>query len=343
MIDYREILRLDSFGYSRRRISSMVNSSHHTVEDTLKAAHDTGITWPQGDDVTNAELQGILFPWKYVSDSAYAMPDFAYIHRELAKNGVTLTLLWEEYCTKVRGNGSVPYSYTQFGEKYRRWARVTKATMRITHKPGDAVQVDWAGDPLYITDSVTGEQLPAYIFIAVGDIVHRAISSPNKDVIQFISENGSDHLEQAIFTIINGLPDALDVCPVDQHPIEIIELFNKKERHFVQYFQCHFNLTLPGRHSTIYGPKSPYMVGLLSRILLRCCHADRGRAHHDNKGVCGESHHRTVPGAKYDDQRTGPLISAAAVDIEKHRERSQSEPGHRHDQKALRRTGDHAG
>ena len=40
MIDYREILRLDSLGYSRRRISSMVNSSHHTVEDTLKAAHD---------------------------------------------------------------------------------------------------------------------------------------------------------------------------------------------------------------------------------------------------------------------------------------------------------------
>ena len=136
MIDYREILRLDSLEYSRRRISSMVNSSHHTVEDTLKAAHDTGITWPLEDDVTNAELQGILFPWKYVSDSVYAMPDFAYIHRELAKNGVTLTLLWEEYCTKVRGNGSVPYSYTQFGEKYRRWARVTKATMSPPLTPG---------------------------------------------------------------------------------------------------------------------------------------------------------------------------------------------------------------
>ena len=119
------------------------------------------------DNVSNAELQGILFPWKYVSDTVYVMPDFAYIHRELAKNGVTLTLLWEEYCTKVRSNGSVPYSYTQFGEKYRRWARVTKATMRITHKPGDAMQVDWAGDPLYITDSVTGEQWPAYIFVAV--------------------------------------------------------------------------------------------------------------------------------------------------------------------------------
>ena len=57
--------------------------------------------------------------------------------------------------------------YTQFCEKYRRWARVTKATMRITHKPGDAMQVDWAGDPLFITDPVTGELSPAYIFVAV--------------------------------------------------------------------------------------------------------------------------------------------------------------------------------
>ena len=167
MIDYREILRLDSLGYSRRRISGMVNSSHHTVEATLQAARTTGIEWPLDDDVTNVELQGILFPWKYAGASVYVMPDFTYIHRELAKNGVTLTLLWEEYCTKVRSTGGVPYSYTQFGEKYRRWARVTKATMRITHKPGDAMQVDWAGDPLYITDNVTGEQWPAYIFVAV--------------------------------------------------------------------------------------------------------------------------------------------------------------------------------
>lgn len=137
MIDYREILRLDSLGYSRRHISIMVNSSHHTVDGTLQAAHDTGIVWPLEADVTNEELQGILFPWKCVNDSVYAMPDFAYIHRELAKNGVTLTLLWEEYCTKTRSNGGVLYSYTQFGEKYRRWARVTKTTMRITHKPGD--------------------------------------------------------------------------------------------------------------------------------------------------------------------------------------------------------------
>ena len=80
-----------------------------------------------------------------------------------------------------------------------------------------------------------------------------------------------------------GRPAGQRRITLDPHPQE--------ERHFVQYFQCHFSLTLPGRHSTIYGPKSPYMVCLCSRILLRCCHADKGRTHHDNQGVRSESHH----------------------------------------------------
>lgn len=36
-VDYREILRLDSLHYSRKRISISVGSSHHTVKDVLKA------------------------------------------------------------------------------------------------------------------------------------------------------------------------------------------------------------------------------------------------------------------------------------------------------------------
>ena len=56
---------------------------------------------------------------------------------------------------------------TQFGERYRRWARIPKATISIQHKPGDAMQVDWAGDTIPIQDPVTGEQSAAYLFVAV--------------------------------------------------------------------------------------------------------------------------------------------------------------------------------
>lgn len=30
--------------------------------------------------------------------------------------------------------------------------------MRIQHKPGDAIEVDWAGDTIPVFDSATGEE-----------------------------------------------------------------------------------------------------------------------------------------------------------------------------------------
>jgi transposase len=166
-VDYREVLRLKHLNYSQNKISAIVRSSHHTIKAILDAAHEKQISWPIDPDVTNQELELLLFPDKYKAVSMYVEPDYAYIHRELAKRGVTMTLLWEEYCQQFHESGRTPYQSTQFGEKYRRWARVTKATMRIQHKPGDAMEVDWAGDTIPVFDPVTGEESAAYLFVAV--------------------------------------------------------------------------------------------------------------------------------------------------------------------------------
>ena len=168
MVDYREILRLDSDpAKGLRSIAALVHSSRNTVREVRAAALEAGVTWPLDEDVTNEELREILFPNRYAGETKYAVPDFPYIHRELTKPGVTLTLLWTEYCKKCEAEKTTPYMYTQFCERYRRWARITKATMRIQHKPGDAMQVDWAGNTLDIYDSVTGEVSKAYLFVAV--------------------------------------------------------------------------------------------------------------------------------------------------------------------------------
>jgi len=148
MTDYREILRLGSLNYSQRSIAQAAGCSRNTVEKVLRTAKAKGVQWPLEDDVANRELEALLFPEQYRNANKYAEPDYGYIHRELAKPGVTMALLWEEYCRKCHEAGETPYMSTQFGDKYRRWARVTKATMRIQHKPGDALQVDWAGDTI---------------------------------------------------------------------------------------------------------------------------------------------------------------------------------------------------
>lgn len=113
-VDYIGILRLKHLGYSQNKISASVNSSHHTVKNVLETASEKGIHWPIDKNITNRDLELILFPDKYKKVCLYVEPDYPYIHRELAKRGVTMTLLWEEYCSKCHAEGRTPYQSTHF-------------------------------------------------------------------------------------------------------------------------------------------------------------------------------------------------------------------------------------
>ena len=112
MVDYKEILRLTSIGYSLRQTAASVGHSHHTVKNVLELAEKCGIEWPVDDDVTNVELEKLFYPERKTSGSHYAEPDYANIHKELSKKGVTLTLLWNEYCERAYANGETTYMST---------------------------------------------------------------------------------------------------------------------------------------------------------------------------------------------------------------------------------------
>lgn len=165
MINYREILRLKSHGYSQRQIESSVGSSRSTIREVITLAEEKELEWPFPADLTNDELKKFLYPGR-VSSAGRKIPDYAYVHQELAKPGVTLTLLWSEYCAQAENEKQIPYQYTQFCDNYRSFARKTKATMRIKRKPGELLEVDWAGKTLSVHDDVTGEVYPAYVFVA---------------------------------------------------------------------------------------------------------------------------------------------------------------------------------
>ena len=127
MTNYRKIFELHSQGHSHRSIEASVHSSHQTVRAVLDRAKELHIAWPLDDDVTNEMLDELLYGSREKSPAPYAVIDYDYIHRELSKKGVTLTLLWQEYCEVAYANGETPYMSTQFGDKYRRRARITKS------------------------------------------------------------------------------------------------------------------------------------------------------------------------------------------------------------------------
>ena len=60
----------------------------------------------------------------------------------------------------------MPYQSTQFNKYYSDYLNRINATMHLNHKPGEILQVDWAGDTAAIVDQETGEIIPAYVFVA---------------------------------------------------------------------------------------------------------------------------------------------------------------------------------
>lgn len=165
MTNYREILRLSSLGLNKTQISQSVGCSRTTVIQVLNLATKKKITYPLEQDMSDAQLAKLLFP-SAKTRLEYKMPDYEYVSKEMRHSGVTLNLLWLEYCEQCRNNGELPYQLTQFKKHYRDYAVKANATMHLNHKPGEILQVDWAGDTAKVINTDTGEPMPAYVFVA---------------------------------------------------------------------------------------------------------------------------------------------------------------------------------
>lgn len=167
MTNYREVLRLAEMGFSQKQIAESVGVTRQTVSTIIRRAEDLGLRFGNVSELSDRELSQKLMPRNTAARLAFKMPDYEMVHRELQKPGVTLMLMWQEYVLKCNTSGELPYQETQFRKYYHDWAAETKATMHINRKPGELMEVDWAGATAKITDNITGNDINAYIFVAV--------------------------------------------------------------------------------------------------------------------------------------------------------------------------------
>ena len=166
-VSIREIIRLTGLGFSQRNIMASCGVAQKTVVKVQKRARELNISWPLDESMTDTELQRLMFSKESSVSQNKRIPDYDYIHKELLRNGVSKKLLWIEYMEDCRANGDKPLMYSQFCYHIQQDEQKRRATMHINRKPGEQVEVDWAGDPAAITDPDTGEILKAYVFVGV--------------------------------------------------------------------------------------------------------------------------------------------------------------------------------
>ena len=167
MTKYREIIRLTGLGFSQRNIMASCGVAQKTVVKVQKRARELNLSWPLDESMTDTELQRLMFAKESLVSKNKRMPDYDYIHKELLRNGVSKKLLWTEYMEDCCANGDEPLMYSQFCYHIQQDEQKRRATMHINRKPGEQVEVDWAGDPATIIDPDTGEILKVYIFVGV--------------------------------------------------------------------------------------------------------------------------------------------------------------------------------
>lgn len=156
----REVLRLrDEFGASQRQIADACRLPRSTVRDYLDRLRASGLRYADVLGWTDVELEERLFPPPVTS--ARPVPDWRHISRELSRRGVTLRLLWEEYL-EVHPGG---YRYTQFVQHFRAWQGAhAEPRLRREHRPGAAIEVDYAGMTLSV--GLGAEARQAQVFVA---------------------------------------------------------------------------------------------------------------------------------------------------------------------------------
>jgi hypothetical protein len=142
---YQKILELHDEGISLRGISASIGNSRQKVTEIIRLAEKKGLVCPLDDEMTDKWIEEFLFPEKTLEGSGRQPLNFDYIHEELAKPNVTLSLLHHEYEAECRAHNKIPYSYRSFLRHYSRYADMYKATLRIRRKPGEIMEVDWTG------------------------------------------------------------------------------------------------------------------------------------------------------------------------------------------------------
>ena len=159
MRQIKDVLRLKLvLHHSHQHIAGALGISKGVVTKYIKLASDGGLRWPQIEAMSETELHNRLLG-TVVRASSFVAPDYAQMHQELRRKGMTLMLLWQEH--SERHPDANIHSYSQFCENYRRYAKTLKRSMRQVHRAGEKLFIDYAGPTVPLVD---GNR--AHIFVA---------------------------------------------------------------------------------------------------------------------------------------------------------------------------------
>ncbi len=164
-MDLKQIITLHLDGYSNREIGETLGISRNTINGYMRLFKSSELSFKELLDLDGFALRE-QFPTKTTIDNERyneLMTYLEHVHQQRSHPGFTLQYHYQEY----RANAAQPYSYTQFTIHYRAKYNRQKGSMKLDHKAGQEMFVDYAGKKLAYRDKQTGEVKEVEVFVAI--------------------------------------------------------------------------------------------------------------------------------------------------------------------------------
>ena len=239
-MDLKQIIRLRLDDISNREIGRTLNISRNTINDYVILFDACDTTYKALLDLKEAELDELFSIKTTINNDRYnqLMQFFEQVNKSKHHPGFTFLYHYNEYKDEV----DKPYSYTQFMEHYnRRYSRL-KGSMKLEHKVGNEMMIDFAGKHLHITNKETGELIAVEVFVAIlpcsqYTYVEACISQKREDLISCIAN---------AITFYGGVPRAIvsdNLKSAVSRSSKYEPQINKSLKDFALHYNCAVNPT----------------------------------------------------------------------------------------------------
>lgn len=168
MVELKVMLQYFSDGLSEKNISERLHLSRMSIRVYKQRALATGQSFSALSVLSDKALADLLTLKGYSKSTdterlSHLSPLLEEYARELQRPYVGYDTLWEEY-RKMYPDG---YSYNRFREILKEYTKSHSYAYHTLYTPGHEMQVDFAGDKLWITDRKTHQKTSVVVLCCI--------------------------------------------------------------------------------------------------------------------------------------------------------------------------------
>ena len=260
MSKLRQIIKLYCWKQGSRTIRDATGISRCTVQKYIAQFQRLKVPWDELSKLSDQELETLFHPDPVTPDPPERQKElyafFPYAEKRLKQPGMTLQLLWKEYSLKHLDG----FQSTGFYKHFKRWKGQSHPSMRMEHKAGDKMFIDFTGKKLHIIDTSTGEVIAVEVFIAI----------LGASQLTYVEATGGQDMADFILACENALHffGGTTAAVVPDNLKSAVIKSNRYEPHLNENFEAfadHYGMTvLPAR---AYKPKDKALVEGMVKII----------------------------------------------------------------------------